>query len=273
MVPLFALINPLSHVNPLGVLAVVASLIAFVVFYRRLRGRPEKVRILWLAVLVPLSLPAISFAVYYSHKLPEWEWFYALRSYPGTEFLAVFLGGAAGVVATLVGPFLRVVLLPLLIVVTAVPYIKPLIGPIPEDMFQDRQWKGAALQSTPSTCGPTSVVNLLNRLDVAASEREIARAAFSYQGGTEAWYLARYVRQRGLNPRFVFEKTFTSETGLPAMVGVRFPGGAGHFIAVIELKDNQVIYVDPLNGETTCSLAEFLARYDFTGFHMVVRRG
>lgn len=268
----FALINPLAHVNPLGVLAVITSCVVFVVLYRKVRHLPEKVRMLWLAVLAPLSLPAVSFAVYYSHKLPEWQWFYTLRSYPGTELLAVFLGGAAGVVATLVGRRLRDLLLPMLLIATGLPYIKPLIGPIPEAMFQERSLKGAALQSTPSTCGPTSVVNILNRLDMAASEHDIARAAFSYMGGTEAWYLARYVRQRGLTPRFVFEPTFTLEAGLPAMVGVRFPGGAGHFIAVLDLENDHITYVDPLNGEARLPLEEFLRSYEFTGFHMVVRR-
>jgi len=262
----------LANLNPLGVLAVVASVVVFAVTYFQLRSRPEKVRVMWLAVLAPLSLPGLSFALYYSHRLPEMAWFYALRSYPGTELLAIFLGAAAGVVATLVGSKLRSWLLPVLLIATGLPHIKPLIGPIPEDLYREHAREGACLQSTPSTCGPASLVNILRHLGLTASEREIAHAAFSYMGGTEAWYLARYARHRGLHPRFVFKETFAPEVGLPAIVGVVLPGGGGHFIAVLEFKDGQVSYVDPISGANQVSLAEFQRDHQFTGFHLVVRR-
>lgn len=270
--PLLAFINPFTHANLLGVLAVILSVVVFVIAYRQLRNRPEKVRLAWLAVLVPLSLPALSFAFYYTHRLPEMTWYYTLRSYPGTEFFALFLAAAAGVVATLVGPRLASWILPMLLIATGLPHIKPFIGPIPEDRYKERTWKGAYLQSTLSTCGPASLVNILQHLGHEASEREIAHAAFSYMGGTEAWYLARYVRHCGLHPRFVFTETFVPEAGLPAVVGVVLPGGGGHFIAVLDLKDGQVSYVDPISGGYQIPLAEFQQRHAFTGFHLVVRR-
>jgi predicted double-glycine peptidase len=54
-------------------------------------------------------------------------------------------------------------------------------------------------------------------------------------------------------------------------VGVRW-GRAGHFIAVLEIHDDQVTVADPLSGETRLTLTEFKHLYDFTGFHMVVQR-
>jgi hypothetical protein len=54
-------------------------------------------------------------------------------------------------------------------------------------------------------------------------------------------------------------------------VGVRL-GGVGHFIAVLDLHDDQITFADPLHGEEHLSLAEFQRRYEFTGFHMVIKR-
>jgi hypothetical protein len=83
--------------------------------------------------------------------------------------------------------------------------------------------------------------------------------------------LARYVRSCGLSAHFVFHSTFSPEAGQPALVGVRI-GRAGHFIAVLEVRDGQVTVADPLSGETQMTLAKFQHSYDFTGFHMVVQR-
>ena len=114
------------------------------------------------------------------------------------------------------------------------------------------------------------MVNILRRLGLAATEPEIARAAFTYSGGTEAWYLARHARRRGLSASFDFRETFSPEAGLPALVGVRL-GRAGHFIAVLEVKNGVITYVDPLRGQDQCPLDAFLKRYDFTGFHLVIQ--
>lgn len=100
----------------------------------------------------------------------------------------------------------------------------------------------------------------------------MARAAYSYNGGTEAWYLARFVRTKGLHPRFDFRTSFSPSAGSPAVVGVKF-GSAGHFIAVLDVHGDQVTLADPLRGEEHLSLSEFRRRYVFTGFHMVITKG
>jgi len=87
----------------------------------------------------------------------------------------------------------------------------------------------------------------------------------------EAWYLARYVRSCGLSAHFVFCPTFSSEAGQPALVGVRIDR-AGHFIAVLEVHDDQVTVADPLSGEIQMTLAKFKHVYEFPGFHMVIQR-
>ncbi|GAA5127463.1 hypothetical protein GCM10023212_32380 [Luteolibacter yonseiensis] len=131
---------------------------------------------------------------------------------------------------------------------------------------------GACLQSTESTCGPASAASIMRFLGYRASEREVAAAAFTTSSGTEAWYLARYFRARGLSPRFDFRETFDLSAGLPAIVGVRM-AGFGHFIAVLEVREGMVTFVDPLSGKRTLTEEEFRDTHEFTGFHLSVTKG
>jgi len=55
------------------------------------------------------------------------------------------------------------------------------------------------------------------------------------------------------------------------MVGVRV-GGYGHFIAVLDVRGDGVTYVDPLSGKARLPVSEFLQRYEFTGFQMIVSK-
>jgi hypothetical protein len=257
--------------NLIGVAAVVLSVMVFAATYQCFRHRSIRVGICFLLGFALLAVPSFWFAVYYLHVLGEHAWFYTLRSWPGSEFLVVFLGCAGGVAASLLPRSLRCLPLSAVLVIALAPYIKPLIGPISDSAFLD-QWKGAVcLQSTPSTCGPASVTTILRHLGVNTTERATARAAYSYSGGTEAWYLARYARRRGLSAHFDFRSTFSPVVGLPAVVGVRL-GSVGHFIAVLDFHDDLITFADPLRGEERLSLAEFQRRYEFTGFHLVIQR-
>jgi len=257
--------------NFLGLAGVVLSVVTFALAYRWLRPRSIVARSCCFCGFGLLAIPSIWFAAYYLHILPEHAWFYTLRSWSGSEFLVVFLGCAGGAAATLLPRLLLGLPLFAVLLLAVTPYLKPLIAPLPDATFKEH-WRGdVCLQSTPSTCGPASVTTILRRLGVDTTEHAIARAAFSYAGGTEAWYLARYVRSRGLSAQFDFRDTFSTTVGLPALVGVRF-GGLGHFIAVLDFHDDQVTIADPLRGEEHLSLTEFQHRYVFTGFHMVIQR-
>jgi hypothetical protein len=256
--------------NLLGFASVGLSIAAFAGTYECLRTKPLGVRWTGCFFFTVLSIPSILSAVYYSHVLPEAAWFYTLRSWPGTELLGIFLGCAGGAVASVMNRFLLGVPLFVTTLLALIPYAKPVLWPIPEGAFSDR-WRGnACMQSTFSTCGPASVSTILKRLGAAPSERTIARAAYSCASGTEAWYLARYVRRQGYAARFEFRDTFTPSVGLPALVGVKV--GAGHFIAVLEANRDEVIFADPLNGEERLPMEKFRKRYQFTGFHMVIQK-
>jgi len=257
--------------NLVGIAAVVFSVVGFAIAHKLLRHRSFPVRIRFLCVFALLAVPSILFAVYYLHVLPEFEWFYTLRSWRGSEFLVVFLGCAGGAAASLIPRMLLSLPLFAVLAIAVAPYVKPLLVPLSDDEFHDK-WQGnACLQSTASTCGPASVATILRHFGINTTEQATARAAFSYEGGTEAWYLARYARSCGLSAHFVFCPTFSPEAGQPALVGVRI-GRAGHFIAVLEVHDDQVTVADPLSGEIQITLAKFENLYEFTGFHMVIQR-
>jgi hypothetical protein len=257
--------------NIVGLFAGITSVAVFWLTYRTLFVRPLRVQLACFGAFGLLAIPSILFAAYYLHVLPETAWFYALHAWPEAEWLIVFLGAfmAAGAALMprkfLCGPLF------VLLVVGLVPFIKPMIAPIADAQFQE-QWKGnVCSQSTPSTCGPASVCTIIKWLGGDASERVVARAAYSYSGGTEAWYLARYVRSRGFEAHFDFRKSFSPEVGLPAVVGVRM-GGYGHFIAVLEAQGESVTIGDPLGHEERLSFEEFHRRYVFTGFHMPISK-
>lgn len=257
--------------NFLGLIAIALSIGAFALTYAYLRHRTTSVRGVLFVALSLLAIPSALFTVYYLHVLPDHAWFYNLRSCPGSELLVIFLGCAAGTVASLLPRVLLVLPLCALIVLAAVPYAKPLLWPINDSDFTE-SWAGdICLQSTPCTCGPASISTILRRLKVDTSEREAAHAAFSSATGTEAWYLARYVRRKGLVARFDFARTFSPSTELPAVVGVRL-GSAGHFIAVLDVSEGQVTFADPLIGEGHLSVSQFQKRYDLTGFRMVITK-
>jgi hypothetical protein len=227
-----------------------------------------------LAVLGVLSVPYLLFDIYYLHVLPEMAWFYEFRSWPGTEFLLVFVGGAAGALASLLPRSLGIVVLPASTVLAVIPFLKPALQPMDRFTLRDRWKDGACLQSTPATCGPASVCTVLKYLGSEFSESTVARAAFTSASGTEAWYLARWVRSKGFGAEFRIENRdrFSPDGILPAVVGVR-EGSWGHFIAVLEnTPEGQIRFADPLHGGQTMPLAEFQQKYEFTGFVMRIFR-
>lgn len=257
-------------VNILGVVAAALSVAVFAVVYRVLTSRPWMMRLSVFGVFSLLSIPALLFSIYYLHILPERPWYYTLRSWTGSEFLVLPAGIAAGAAASLLPRVLLGIPLLGLVGMAVLPYLKPILGPLPDSAFTET-WKGrVCMQSTPSTCGPATVSTILKNLDAESSELEAARAAYSYAGGTEAWYLARYVRTKGFSTAFVFGKPFSVASGLPAMVGTQI-GGVGHFVAVLAAEGDVLTIADPLSGEERMTMKDFQRRYQFSGFTMVIR--
>lgn len=258
--------------NYTGLLAAGLSVAVFHWVYERIAHWTLARRIGVIAVSFPLSVPALCFALYYLHWLPEEKWMYELRSWRGSEWLFVLLGVFfAGVASMLPRKLLSVPLL-MLSAMVVIPFAKPISGPIANGTFKDKWLDGICWQSTPSTCGPASMATILDSLGLHLTEKEIARAALSTSTGTEAWYLARFARSKGFDARFEFARDplVAPEIALPALVGVKV-GDFGHFVAVLGREGDGFVIADPMKGREVMSAAMFWKRYRPTGFYMSVK--
>ena len=223
------------------------------------------------------SIPAIVFAIYYLRVFNEPLWLYQLRAWPCTELAA---GGAGFLAGLLHGrystkpQFRRVagrwffpgaLLLGLLM-----PYAKPILRPPRWGEFQDRWSEGVCLQTSESSCGPACASTLLRQLGKPATEKEIAQASFTSRSGTENWYLARTLRQRGIQVRFCLRRDPSMPWPIPSIAGVRLSsfGNSGHFISILGHADDKFIIGDPLEGKLVLSKSALLEKYTFTGFFM-----
>lgn len=256
--------------NWFGFLCAALALVAFFVTHRGAQGVAPRTR-LWLTLAaILLAIPGASFAGYYAHLIPEPAWYVEFRSWRGSEGMLILVGIAGGVAASLMSLIFKALCFFGVALSTIIPFLKPVIGPIPDSAFRDH-WDGAVcLQSTPSTCGAASVATALRGHGLTIHERELAREAYSYANGTEVWYLARAVRKRGCEVQWKILSQFDPEVPLPAVAGVLL-GNLGHFIAIRSRDGDQFQIGDPIRGDETLSLEELLSRYQFTGFHMSIR--
>lgn len=258
--------------NYTGLLAAGLSVVVFHRVYERNARRPLAPRIGFAVLSLPPALPALCFATYYLHWLPEEKWMYELRSWRGSEWWFVLLGAFFAGVASLLPRKLLSAPLLMLSAMVVIPFAKPISGPIANETFRDKWEDGVCLQSTPSTCGPASVATILDSLGLHLTEKEIARAAFSSSTGTEAWYLARFIRSKGFDARFEFahDRASLSDRALPALVGVKI-GDFGHFIAVLGKDGGDYVTADPMKGRELISEEKFRKSYRPTGFSMSIK--
>ena len=267
-------------VNWLGIAAVVLGFGGYgvgLVIARRLKLRGAVIS--FILVSLALALPAFIYALYYSKLLGEPIWLYRVRTIPGSELLASPAGLLAGYAQIRVTPRLRLSaigkrsLVPVVLGFTLLlPYLKPWLRPLRAAQLQET-WKGkVCLQSTPSTCGPAAAATIVRHLGGNLSEVELARSAFTSRSGTENWYLARALRQRGFATTFLLSTP--SNAPLPALAGVRVrsAGHSGHFIALLQRSGDVLTVADPMDGLTTHSLRALQDSYEFTGFFMRIDR-
>jgi hypothetical protein len=245
-------------------------LLGFLLFRARVFLGTKKIsRSLSLALLafeILAAIPAVLFVLFYLHFFDGALWFYKLRTFTGSELLASGAGLLAGRFHRKIA--LRAIFIPLLLI----PYCKPLIAPLNFSQLQDRWVDGVCLQSTFSTCGPASAATLLKQLGFPASEKQLAKECFTYQGGTEVWYLARAFIRRGLRIDYQIRPVTTPSLPSPAIAGVTLAGGAGHFIAILGETDTHFILADPLKGKWHIPKKHIGSYYRFTGFFLHIKR-
>jgi hypothetical protein len=232
-----------------------------------------RARLLWAVAGIVCAAPAILFATYYLHWFDDALWFYRFRSAPWTELTAAGAGLLAGLLyawLAAIGRTWRIAVPLLLAAGLFVPYMKAVVAPLDTAMLHDRCTDGVCLQSTASTCGPASAASILRLFNIEESERTLAREAYTSSGGTENWYLARALRRRGFPVDYEIMEQPVTRLPYPAVAGVRLPGGAGHFVAILGESGDAYVIGEPMRGRMSVPKARLRDAYDFTGFFMVV---
>lgn len=218
-----------------------------------------------------LGLPGVMFATYYTHWIDDWVILYQLRSLTGSEFAFSLLALPAGMVSRIFSVVSRVFFLVMAVMAAILPFVKPMIAPLDYDGLRDIWRDDVCIQSGPSTCGPSSTATIFRSYGVETTQQELAREAMSYQGGTECWHLARAIRKRGYEVQFHIKPSgLPDKIPTPAIAGVRM-GDIGHFIAVLEDEDGELVIGDPMYGRSKASRERFQEEYDFTGFYMSIQ--
>jgi ABC-type bacteriocin/lantibiotic exporter with double-glycine peptidase domain len=183
----------------------------------------------------------------------------------------VFVSITSAVLASFFNRFSSLIILALLILFISIPHLKPIIAKVPESSFSEKWKDKTCLQSTPSSCGPASINTILSLLGYRSSEKEIAKAAHTYLGGIEAWYLARYVRSKNFRAKFDFKNDKLENLQLPALIGVKICS-AGHFIVLLNRKEDQLTISDPLRGTEIISFEKFKEIYQLTNFRLSITK-
>ena len=231
-------------------------------------------RRLWLLLAgVILAAPGLLFVFYYTHLFDNAAWFYSFRILRFTEFLPAGLGLLAGVLYAWWEPETlgeRLVVPTVLTVLVLIPFLKPLLDPLELDRLRDHCEGEVCMQSTFSTCGPSSAATLLKAFGLAASEKQLARECLTSRGGTEIWYIARAFERRGFRPQVLIQPAESLALPSPAIAGVVLPGGAGHFIAIMSETSEDVTIGDPMKGKLMVRRSDLKNYYHFTGFFLVI---
>ena len=230
-------------------------------------------RWLVLSLGIAAAIPGTLILLYYTHLFNTPAWFYAFRTAPYTEVTICGLGWIVGYCCSLIDPqgTGEKAVWPLgLIVLTSIPFIKPILDPIDLNSLRSSCPNNVCMQTTYSTCGPSSAASILLALGQDASEQSLAREALTSKGGTELWHLARALRHRGFATGYSVESSVPTLFPAPAVAGVVLRGGAGHFIALVSRTGGQLTVVDPLKGKFTVSDDELRTRYQFSGVFLLV---
>ena len=135
---------------------------------------------------------------------------------------------------------------------------------------------GVCLQNTGYTCGPAAAVTALRELGVESKEGDLAIAArTTVLSGTPPDLLCMAIESRhGASGVACSYRCFSSlsdlRAGGVALVLVNLDIGIDHYVAVLQVTDDEVVVADPLTGRTRMLRAEFRRVWRRRG--IVVRR-
>ena len=224
---------------------------------------------------IALAAPGLLFVLYYAHLFDDAAWFYSFRVLPLTEFLPGGIGLLAGVLHTWFEPerLGQRLLVPGAGSGSGADPIRKAVARSRSTLarLRDRCEGEVCMQTTFSTCGPSSAATLLEAFGQPASERQLASECLTSRGGTEIWYIARALRRRGFRTQVLIRPPDGLLPPSPAIAGVVLQGGAGHFIAIMSQTADEVTIGDPMKGKLVIKRADLRNNYHFTGFFLVVQ--
>ena len=260
--------------NPIFLLSALIGLILFYVSNKVFKVTNKTITKAWLIILSGI-LALISLVIplaYLSDIVGANPQYAQFRAYPYTEMMVILSAPLVGIVngrLTSKKPNRLYTCLCLMatLVYISLPFLKPIIRPLQHNL--NNQWKDAvAIQTTASTCGPSSLATILKYYGKEDTEANIAAHAYTSASGSENWYLARYAKSQGFSYQFLQEPEL-AKVPTPAIIGVRL-GNAGHFIVLLAHKNGQFEVADPLSGKEILSLAQFNHKYHYTGFVLYI---
>jgi Peptidase C39 family len=202
-----------------------------------------------------MAFPALSFALYYLHLFDPPVAYIQFRAIPSIEILASLIGITIGFFLDK-GLVINILLTTMLL---SVPFLKPIVSPIREDL--PNKWVDKiCLQSGASTCGAASLATIYQFYDIPKTEQEIAHQSHSCASGTEIWYLIRFAEKQGLKVNYLKIKDL-KDIRIPAILGTTLSSGVGHFITLLGKEGDNYIIGEPLKGKLTLSELEFKKIY------------
>jgi len=201
-------------------------------------------RNLWLTVAyIGMFVLASSNVIYYLHFFDKAIFYYNYRVQFWADFTPSLSGFLVGLSIKANSAFSKVLILPFLILASTLfilgPWAKNFITPIAYDKLPN-QWKNNICLQSIGTCGPCSLANILNHNGIKTTENELAKEAFTTATGTESWYLARCARRRGFQTKLIYHANHLEKDSI---IGVSL-GKAGHFIAILDIKDDILLIAD-----------------------------
>lgn len=236
-------------------------------------------RIILCLVFAFLCIPSFLFAAYYLHILKEPIWYIEFRAISNIEVLSSCVGLFFGFISCRdkrVWRFnpkaLEIFIFIICMLIILIPYVKPMLLPVEKNAEFLNRWKdGVCLQSTGSTCGPSSLTTIFKYYGISKNEKDVARASFSSATGTENWYLIRYARKNGLKVE-ILNKNSIIDVPVPSIIGTYIYGRIGHFVTVLGKEGECFVIGDPLKGRLLLTESEFNKGYTFSKFVMHVEK-
>lgn len=215
------------------------------------------------ALLLLLTLPALSMLLYYLHLVKLPNWYIEFRALPAVELSVAFFGLFFGFLSDIKSQY---ALAFLTLALVFVPFVKPIVRPLA--IKEVTEWKDdVCIQSTAATCGPSSLATICRYYGIEATEYDITNASYSCSSGTEIWYVLRHARQKGLRYSLHTAHSF-EDLKFPAIIGTRL-GGIGHFITVLGKSERGFVFGDPLQGRLDLNKADFEQKYKLDGMMIV----